>query len=178
MEAATRLHVGTVKPPEPLTERDIERAFGYVVPDWQIERLDTTMGTEQCAKYLKSMNQVLGVCTIALDEDGEKLPYGGTQESWSFHVDARSKGIEVRVEHHAEYHGPDWEEDRQAWHDAVRAGITILRAGKLPWTRFANMATIAACELKYAGGEGESRGCAPAGGWGRPADVGDQLSLI
>lgn len=166
----------------PLLERDIERAFGLVVPDWQIERLDTSLGTEDCARYLKDHNQVVGVTTVAIDDDGNELPYGGEQESWCFKVDARSKGIEVWVMHHAAYDGPEWSmETMQEWSAIRRQGETVLRHGRISWNRFANMATVLACELKYAGGEGESNGCAPAGGWGRRPpesfERGEQLTL-
>lgn len=141
-------------PPEPLLERDIERAFDLVVPDWQIERLDTRWGTKDCERYLKASNQVVGVNTVCLDDDGNELPYGGHQESWTFKVDARSKGIEVQVIHHAEYHGPEWAIDNiDAWLEAVREGETVLRAGRISWARFANMATITACERHGPGRE-------------------------
>lgn len=147
----------------PLLERDIERAFQLVVADWQIERLDTRWGTEECARYLKSMNQVVGVNTHALDDDGNPLPYGGHQESWTFKVDARSKGIDVQVVHHAEHDGPEWSiEELDAWLAAVRAGETVLREGRISWNRFANMATIAACERRGP----------------REPEVGEQLALV
>lgn len=166
----------------PLLERDIERAFELVVPDWQIERLDTRWGTEECARYLKGANQVVGVHTHALDDEGHALPYGGTRESWTFTVDARAKGIEVAVLHHAAYDGPEWSiEGLDEWLSARRAGKTVLRSGRISWNRFANMATHAACELKYAGGEGTPMDSAPAGGWGRRPpesfERGEQLTL-
>ena len=147
----------------PLLERDIERAFELVVADWQIERLDTKLGTEDCARYLKSMNQVVGCSTVLHDDEGNELPYGGHQESWCFKLDARSKGIEVQIIHSAEYHGPEWSiEGLSEWVEAIKAGETILREGRISWNRFANMATVAACELRGA----------------REPEVGEQLALV
>lgn len=105
----------------PLSDRDVERVFGLVVPSWELERLDTRLGTAEVAKQLRSRHGTVGGVTGV--EDG---PYAGPERfSLWYDCDGR-RGVDVRIERHAG-------EERE-----------VLRAGRVSWNRLANMATIEA----------------------------------
>lgn len=127
--------------PDPLLERDVEKAFWIIVDDDFLRRLDTKLGTVEVVKLLKVPTRgTWDYCGTCDPIDG---PYsdGKNDVYWSFHVRRdQKKGYRVSVTrcNRTPVDEPYDSED--------------VRAGELPWNRIANMATIYACELQRAEG--------------------------
>ena len=103
-----------------LTIADVEAAFRVAVAGWMLDRLDTRLGTADCARWIRSMLQCVGACSQC--EDGD-------YPEWSRWVTQEKKGFLVTVKHHL----PEGVEE-------------VVREGLVVWNRLANMATIRACE--------------------------------
>lgn len=113
----------------PLTDADVERTFSLTVADWILDRLDTSLGTDGCVRFLRGHFQTVGIVTSTPDgpySDGENAVY------WHLWIDQEKRGFHAKIERTSRSSGK----------------TTTVREGLLSWNRLANMATIAACERK------------------------------
>lgn len=76
-----------------LTEDDIEAVISYIVSDWKLERLDSSLGTKDAVAWLQSLGVRMGSVSGCDD-----LPY----PEWARWIDVDTRGAHVRVEHHQE----------------------------------------------------------------------------
>ena len=137
-----------------LTEADRRAGWRTVVPEWQLERLDTKLGTVQCVAYLKQQNQCVG--SVGACEDG---PY----PEYSRWVDLDSRrGALVRVRRSRNGHDE------------------LLREGYVAWNELANLSTLGALEIKH-GPFDKKDPLLPERSAGRPArdpQPGEQVRLF
>lgn len=122
-----------------LTEEDVEAAFRMACPGWILENLDTGLGTAGAVTWIKGHGQCWGAAAGC--EDGP-FSDGENPEWWARCVERIPAGVSVRVVH-------EYRDGRPT---------EVIREGRVVWNQLANMATIAALELRRRAGAAPAEG--------------------
>jgi hypothetical protein len=83
--------------PAPLTDRDVDQAFGRIVAGWMLERLDTRLGTVDCVAYLKSTAQLWQWGTGVDDGPFPEYAQHGRRTPKGYDVSIDRAGVTLRA---------------------------------------------------------------------------------